>query len=249
MKNGREKYFIDIRCEGSRWVRLNELIPFQGDLKTLSDADFEKGTRSLRRYGFSFPFFVWDNGGKLMVLDGHQRDRILKKHAADGEILPEKFPAVGIMAANEKEAKEKILLLTSQYGRYTMDSMYEFIEQSSLDFKMLEDVLEFPAFSMDDFKDGWYTDAADRKPITPAEAKKTLREAFGVPPFSVLDSRQGYWQDRKRAWLALGIRSEIGRGENLLKYSDTVLEPDPEKRKKNKAEKDKAAQESVVASG
>jgi hypothetical protein len=35
-----------------------------------------------------------------------------------------------------------------------------------------------------------------------------------VPPFSVLDARQGYWQDRKRAWIALGIKSELGRGEN-----------------------------------
>jgi hypothetical protein len=40
---------------------------------------------------------------------------------------------------------------------------------------------------------------------------KSLAERFGVPPFSVLDARQGYWQERKRAWLALGIQSEIGR--------------------------------------
>ena len=39
-----------------------------------------------------------------------------------------------------------------------------------------------------------------------------------VPPFSVLDARQGYWQDRKRAWIAVGIKSELGRGGegNLL---------------------------------
>jgi len=41
---------------------------------------------------------------------------------------------------------------------------------------------------------------------------KTLSDRFVVPPFSVLDARQGYWQDRRRAWLALGIKSEIGRG-------------------------------------
>ncbi len=42
----------------------------------------------------------------------------------------------------------------------------------------------------------------------------SLADRFGVPPFSVLDARQGYWQDRKRAWLALGIQSEVGRGDN-----------------------------------
>lgn len=40
----------------------------------------------------------------------------------------------------------------------------------------------------------------------------SLAERFGVPPFTVLDARQGYWQDRKAAWLALGIESELGRG-------------------------------------
>ena len=43
-------------------------------------------------------------------------------------------------------------------------------------------------------------------------ANPTLSERFLVPPFSVLDARQGYWQDRKREWLAMGIESELGRG-------------------------------------
>lgn len=41
----------------------------------------------------------------------------------------------------------------------------------------------------------------------------SLVEQFGIPPFSVFSARMGYWQDRKRAWLALGIQSEIGRGD------------------------------------
>ncbi len=40
----------------------------------------------------------------------------------------------------------------------------------------------------------------------------TMFEQFLVPPFSVLDARQGYWQERKSAWLDLGIQSELGRG-------------------------------------
>jgi hypothetical protein len=42
-------------------------------------------------------------------------------------------------------------------------------------------------------------------------AHATLAERFIVPPFTVLDARQGYWQERKRAWLALGMQSELGR--------------------------------------
>ena len=59
-----------------------------------------------------------------------------------------------------------------------------------------------------------------------------LAHKFGMPPFSVLDARGGPCQDRKTAWLALGIKSEMGRGENLLKFSDTVLDPDAKKRGK-----------------
>lgn len=63
-----------------------------------------------------------------------------------------------------------------------------------------------------------------------ADATGIIREKFDFPPFSVLNAREGAWQDRKRAWLSIGIQSEVGRGENLLKMSDTMLEPDPEKR-------------------
>lgn len=48
------------------------------------------------------------------------------------------------------------------------------------------------------------------------EDHPSLVERFLVPPFSVLDTRQGYWQDRKRQWLALGIQSELGRGDYPL---------------------------------
>ncbi len=50
--------------------------------------------------------------------------------------------------------------------------------------------------------------------------RSSLVDQFGVPPFSVFDARQGYWQDRKRAWLALGLQSELGRGEQLLDSSE-----------------------------
>lgn len=49
--------------------------------------------------------------------------------------------------------------------------------------------------------------------------RTTLRERYGAPPFSVIDARQGYHQDRKRWWLAKGIRSELGRGEALIPMS------------------------------
>ena len=50
----------------------------------------------------------------------------------------------------------------------------------------------------------------------PAPDTLTLVDRFGVPPFSILDARSGYWQDRKRDWLDLGITGELGRERGLL---------------------------------
>lgn len=46
--------------------------------------------------------------------------------------------------------------------------------------------------------------------------KPSMVDKFGAPPFTILDTRQGYWQERKRQWLAIGIQSELGRGGQLL---------------------------------
>lgn len=43
-----------------------------------------------------------------------------------------------------------------------------------------------------------------------------LGDEFLIPPFSVLSAREGWWQERKRAWLDLGIQSELGRGETYV---------------------------------
>jgi hypothetical protein len=55
------------------------------------------------------------------------------------------------------------------------------------------------------------------------EPSGELERRHEFVPATVIDSRSGDWCERKRAWLALGIKSELGRGGNLLRYSDTVL--------------------------
>lgn len=62
-------------------------------------------------------------------------------------------------------------------------------------------------------------------PVKPRAAVGPLSQAFTLPPFSVLDARSGPWQERKRAWLALGIKSEVGRSASLLGLSVEASEP------------------------
>ena len=112
---------IVINCTGSDTIQLHELTEFQGELKERSAGDVEKIIKSIKKHGFSFPFFVWKNDGKNNVLDGHGRLMALQQMAAAGEEIPA-LPCVYISAKNEAEAKEKLLKLNSQYGHMTADS-------------------------------------------------------------------------------------------------------------------------------
>ncbi len=58
------------------------------------------------------------------------------------------------------------------------------------------------------------------------EQGSTLSETWAYPPFSVLNAREGWWQDRPRQWLALGFTSELGRGGGLtMGDSPQITEP------------------------
>lgn len=56
-------------------------------------------------------------------------------------------------------------------------------------------------------------------PIRPASSGP-LAARFEFPPFSVLSARDGAWQDRKRAWIGMGIKSEIGRDCEVFAIGD-----------------------------
>ena len=66
------------------------------------------------------------------------------------------------------------------------------------------------------------TVAAQQKLFEVEQIRLTLADKFLIPPFTVLDARAGYWQGRKRDWLSLGIRSELGRDEGLLGFEAMV---------------------------
>lgn len=54
-------------------------------------------------------------------------------------------------------------------------------------------------------------------------AESVINQRFVLPPFTILNAGSHDWQERKRAWLALGIKSEEGRGTNLLEMSDSTI--------------------------
>lgn len=102
------------------------------------------------------------------------------------------------------DGKRKLLALadnhTSDTSRFDFSAVVE-------DFGV--DILEDWSFDIDDFLFG-------DDDIKPAKNKAgALKERFIIPPFSILDAKLGNWQERKRAWLEIGIKSEEGRDSNI----------------------------------
>lgn len=138
---------IQIRCKAAVNLDLSSLTPLQGDLKELPNTSFQKLKQSILKHGITFPFFVWQSDGKNYILDGTQRDRVLTKMAEKGFAIPA-LPCALIDAKDKSEAAEKILLISSQYGRMTEESLDEFLAQNDLSFLDLADELELA--SIDD---------------------------------------------------------------------------------------------------
>jgi DNA modification methylase len=58
-----------------------------------------------------------------------------------------------------------------------------------------------------------------------------LREKFMEPPFSVLDTKGGDWQNRKRQWKKLGIQSHLGREAECNVKTMSGLSPEEYEKK------------------
>lgn len=182
---------IVINCTGSDTIELHQLTEFQGELKERSAGDIEKIIKSIRKHGFSFPFFVWahagENGNYINhVLDGHGRLEALKKLQSEGEEIPP-LPCVYVSAENEAEAKEKLLKLNSQYGHMTAESVAQFLDGLQIDF----DELQLP--------DG----VLDLTKLEPEETKDD-DNAPDVRPDEVADSERGQLYRLGRHYLFCG---------------------------------------------
>ena len=143
---------IKITCQGAALIDLDKITFFQENLKSLSDNNFQKLKNSIIRYGISFPFYVWKRNGKFNCIDGHQRQRVLLEMRKENYKIPP-LPVDWIEAKDEKEAKEKILLATSQYGEMNNYTLAGFLEETDQSFPDLIDLINLPAIDMKFFKD------------------------------------------------------------------------------------------------
>ncbi len=111
-----------------------------------------------------------------------------------------------------EDERRKLLALADNHASDTSEFDMDLVIEN-----FSEEVLKDWEFSLDDI------DLSDELPASTTKPNN-VAERFIIPPFSILDAKQGRWQDRKRAWLSLGIKSEEGRDKEIT-YSRSAQNP------------------------
>ena len=171
---------------------VDDLVPSARNARLHSDAQVTQIAASMQRFGWTMPLLVDEN------------DEIIAGH---GRILSAKrlgYKSAPVMVAvGWSEPEKRAYRIADNALTDASDWDAEKLRIEIGDLKALEFDLPLLGFS----------DAALDDILNPGMLpKQSLLDKFLAAPFSVLDARPGWWQDRKRAWLALGIKSELGRG-------------------------------------
>lgn len=130
------------------------------------------------------------------IVDGHLRVEVA---------LRRDEPTVPVIYVDLSKEEEKVVLAA-------IDPIGGLAQT---DQAMLDDLLKVTSSGddeLDAFLQSLGSDAAGLQADPYADGEPgNLSKKFMIPPFSVFNARDGWWQDRKRDWLALGIKSEMGR--------------------------------------
>ena len=164
---------VEIKCQGSHELDLQDLTILQGNLKSLSEVNYNKLRKEILELGFSSPIHVWNREGTNYVLDGTQRYRTLTRMAEEGVEIPS-LPIVRVYAKDVNDAKRKVLALTSQYGKMETQGLYEFMSETDISVDDIEESFHFPEISLSDFRDEYFEAPKDEPLIEPPDQKEWL---------------------------------------------------------------------------
>jgi len=178
--------------------KVTELIPYVNNSRTHSDEQVAQIAASIKEFGWTNPILIdGDNG----IIAGHGRLLAARK------LGHKEVPTIELSELTETQKKAYIIADNRLALNAGWDNEMLTIELNDL----LADgfALELLGFDPNEIDSLLTPEEEEEK-----EVKGNLSDRFLIPPFSVLNAREGWWQDRKRFWLSLGIKSELGRGED-----------------------------------
>jgi ParB-like chromosome segregation protein Spo0J len=185
--------------------KVADLVPYARNARTHSDEQVAQIAASIREWGWTTPVLIDEDGG---IIAGHGRVMAAKKLGLS------EIPV--LIASGWSEAQKRAYVLADNKLALNAGWDNDLLKIELGELQALDFDVQLTGFSLDEvgelFADGEHVAEDSGAP----SGAGSLSERFGIPPFSVLNAREGWWQDRKRAWLALGIQSELGRGEQLI---------------------------------
>lgn len=196
-----------------RWT-LDRIKPYPHNPMQHSPEQVTQLAASMKRFGVTTPILVDEDG---IIIYGH--GRVLAAKQLGFDVLP-----VAVAEGWTEDEKKAYRIADNQLARISewdlpmLSAEIKTLQLADFDLPLLG----FPELKLVEFLEG-VPGAGEPPAPTTAEATKRLAERFGIAPFSVMNAREGWWQDRKRAWTAIGIQSELGRGENLIGRSPQEL--------------------------
>lgn len=195
-------------AEGGPVVELRPmetLVRYARNARTHSDSQVGQIVGSIAEWGWTNPVLVdGDN-----VVAGHGRLLAAERIYAAGKTI--RLPngselPVGTVpvldCAGWTEAQRRAYILADNRLPLNAGWDYEMLAVELDELRDLDFNLGSLGFEQQELNDLIGTPNPPPGPGDGNEApyNGTLAEQFGAPPFSILDTRQGYWQDRKRAW-------------------------------------------------
>jgi DNA modification methylase len=185
---------------------VESLIPYARNARTHSDAQVAQIAASIKEFGFNNPVLVDGENG---IIAGHGRVLAARKLG-----LAE-VPVIELSHLSETQKRAFILADNKLALNAGWDQELLSLELGELKADGFD--LDLTGFDGDELNE--IAAGGGGASETQSEASITLSDRFGVVPFSVLDARRGWWQERKKNWIASGIKSGIGRGSNMLNFS------------------------------
>jgi ParB-like chromosome segregation protein Spo0J len=182
--------------------KVEDLIPYVNNSRKHSDEQVAQIAASIKEFGWTNPILV---DGEKGIIAGHGRLMAARK------LKMPKVPVIELTHLTETQKKALIIADNKLALNAEWDNELLTIELNEL----LADGFALDILGFDTVEIAELLGEKENKEIE--EPKGKLSDRFLIPPFSVLNAREGWWQDRKRAWLALGIKSEKGRGEEDVK--------------------------------
>ena len=181
--------------------KVADLKPHPDNARIFTEKGMQDLKRSINSIGMAQPINITPDG---VVLSGHARLMALQEKGV--EEVDVYIPNRELTA---KEQQEVLIRMNANIaGLFDWDKAANIYEMDDL----TDWGCEIPDLKVEEEKSD--------EDATPEEIAQ-LQDRFLCPPFSFLDTRQGYWQDRKRIWKKL-IKENGESREGTLGFSSLI---------------------------